>query len=39
MNEGTKKESFHQGNLRLVLQQVINNAPISRIEIARNLGN
>lgn len=38
MNEGTKKESFHQGNLRLVLQQVINNAPISRIEIARNLG-
>lgn len=38
MDEGTKKESFHQGNLRLVLQQVINNAPISRIEIARNLG-
>ena len=38
MNEGTKKETFHQGNLRLVLQQVINNAPISRIEIARNLG-
>jgi predicted NBD/HSP70 family sugar kinase len=33
----SKKQSFHQKNLNLVLQQIINNSPISRIDIARNL--
>lgn len=37
MAKAVKRESFHQRNLNLVLQQVINGAPISRIDIARNL--
>lgn len=37
MAEISKKQSFHHRNLKLVLQQIINYAPISRIDIARNL--
>ncbi|MBA1433848.1 ROK family protein [Bombilactobacillus bombi] len=37
MADLSKKQTFHQKNLNLVLQQIINYAPISRIDIARNL--
>lgn len=37
MSKIASRKAFHQNNINRVLQQVINNGPISRIEIARNL--